>query len=161
MYNNTSARRRGAILMGIVEFNHNPAKFYCPRMEREKRQNVGTSNIIGICASHWQGRPIFDLCQILLHSEMTPPLWWITVFYSTILILDTCSLSQIETGAALDTEDRDCETVRTVKRSRDHPKTIEVLTKSFYTSGPNFVIRWAVITLTNLKPRIGWNLTLK
>ena len=74
---NTSARRRGAILMGIVEFNHNPAKFYCPRMEREKRQNVGTSNIIGICASHWQGGPIFDLCQILLHSEMTPPLWWI------------------------------------------------------------------------------------
>ena len=63
--------------MGVVEFNHNPAKFYCPRMEREKRQNVGISNIIGICTSHWQGGPIFDLCQILLHSEMTPPLWWI------------------------------------------------------------------------------------
>ena len=25
--------------MGVVEFNHNPAKFYSPKMEREKRQN--------------------------------------------------------------------------------------------------------------------------
>ena len=73
LYDNTSARRRGAILMGVVEFNHNPAKFYCPRMEREKRQNIGTSNIIGICTSHWQGGPIIDLCEILLHSELTPP----------------------------------------------------------------------------------------
>ena len=59
--------------MGVVEFNHNPAKFYCPRMEREKRQNIGTSNIIGICTSHWQDGPIIDLCEILLHSELTPP----------------------------------------------------------------------------------------
>ena len=59
--------------MGVVEFNHNPTKFYCPWMEREKRQNIGTSNIIGICTSHWQGGPIIDLCEILLHSELTPP----------------------------------------------------------------------------------------
>ena len=56
--------------MGVVEFNHNPAKFYCPKMEREKKQNGGTSNNIGICSSCWQGGPIFDLYQILLHSEM-------------------------------------------------------------------------------------------
>ena len=70
-YNNASPTRRGAILMGAVEFNHNLSKFYCPKMEREKRQNSGITNNIGICPSCWQGGPIFDLCQILLHSEMT------------------------------------------------------------------------------------------
>ena len=57
--------------------------------------------------------------------------------------------------------------MQTVKQSRPWsglgitPKIIKILTKLFCTSGPNLVIGWWVIMWTNLKPRIGWNLTLK
>ena len=31
-----SAKRRGAILIDVVEYNHKPTKFYCPKKEREE-----------------------------------------------------------------------------------------------------------------------------
>ena len=43
--NNVSAKRRGAILIDVLEFNHKPAKFYCPKKEREESIPPPTPNL--------------------------------------------------------------------------------------------------------------------
>ena len=44
---NASPRRRGATLMGVVEFNHNPAKFYRTKMLKRRDKTMAPQIILG------------------------------------------------------------------------------------------------------------------
>ena len=69
-----SARRKRVISTEEIQFNHKPAKNVIDRKKKGVSQNGQTPSIIGICSYCVLDRPVFERCQTLLHTELTP--WW-------------------------------------------------------------------------------------
>ena len=72
-----SARRKRVISTEEILFNHKPAKMLLNSqnvIDWKKKGVSQTPSITGICSYCELDRPVFELCQTLLHPELTP--WW-------------------------------------------------------------------------------------
>ena len=76
--NNTPTRKRGG-LINIIEFNHHTAQLYYREMERDEsikwpfpRDHWDLLILLTTYHIYIYG-PIFNVCQISFHPEMTPP----------------------------------------------------------------------------------------